>query len=163
MIFTERNQQQFTPLGFLHLQLLHTTKNFLWMVLFKCHVVYCFYSFLFLFFFGVSKPRLFVYLRTLQEWVFKDPRVDSGVWKNALLIRHLVHSPKGNFLVLRCIGKPKGAHFYQTKAKHLHCMCQTEHLVHMLKVYGYPKNELFSGKRCYSCSSASRALVQFTL
>lgn len=77
-----------------------------------------------------------VFLCTLQVWVSKDPCVDSGVWKNALpLIRHRVHSPKGNFLVMRCIGKPKGAHFYQPKAKHLHCMCQTEHLVHMLKVY----------------------------
>lgn len=62
----------------------------------------------------------------------KDPCIDSGVWKNALLLfRHLVHSPKGIFFVPRCIGKPKGAHFYQTKAKHLHCMCQTEHLVHV--------------------------------
>lgn len=27
VIFTERNQQQFTPLGYPHLQLLYTTKN----------------------------------------------------------------------------------------------------------------------------------------
>lgn len=100
-----------------------------------------------------------VYLRTLQGCVLRTlvltvvcERMPSSFF------RHLVHSPKGNFLVPRCIGKPKGAHFYQPKAKHLHCMCQTEHLVHMLKVCSYSKANFLSAHS----HLMGKALVKFT-
>lgn len=95
-----------TPFGYPRRQLLHTTKNFLWIVLFKCHVFT-----VWIFPLLCLKTKT-VYLRLLQGWVFKD----AAVCETALLLfRHLVHSPKGNILVPRCMANQRGRTFTNQK------------------------------------------------